>query len=87
MSALRFAIPVMILAPVLLAAGCASAPPEQLAARDCKIKVADFPGKPSKSVTPAERAEAELRVSRLASQRGGYAATNNLAADITRECD
>lgn len=86
MPTFRIFITAMILAPVFVA-GCASAPPEQLAARECKITVADFAGKPSKNVSRAEQAAAELRMSRLASQRGGYASGNNLAADITRECD
>ena len=85
MSPSRVLIPVMILGPVFFVAGCASTPPEQLAARECKITVAEFAGKPAKNVTPAEQAEAEMRMNRLAYARG-YGIGNNLAADITRDC-
>jgi len=87
MSPLRILIPATVIATVLVLAGCASAPPELLAARECKVAVADFAGKPSKNVTRAEQAEAEMRVSRLALARGGYAARPNLAAEISRDCD
>lgn len=86
MSPSRVLIPIMILAPVFFVAGCASTPSEQLATRECKIAVADFAGKPSKIVTPAEQAAAEMRVSRLASARGGYGTGTNLLADISRDC-
>lgn len=79
-------IPLMILAPVAFVAGCASTPSEQVAARECKIAVADFAGKPSKNVTPAEQAAAEMRMNRLAYARGGYGTGTNLIADITRDC-
>ena len=85
MSPSRVLIPVMILAPVLLVAGCASAPSERLAARECKIAVADFAGKPSKNVTPAEQAAAEMRISRLAVARG-YGTGTNLLGDAARDC-
>ena len=86
MSASRVLFPVMMLAAVFVVAGCASAPPEQLASRECKVVVADFPGKPSKNVTRAEQAEAEMRVNRLAYARGNYGIGTNLVADIAREC-
>jgi len=82
----RFSIPLALLAVAALAAGCASTPPDQLAARECKIAVADFVGKPAKNVTAAEQAEAEMRMSRLAMNRGGYASGTNVIADITRDC-
>jgi hypothetical protein len=82
----RVLIPVVILAPVLFVAGCASTPSEQLATRECKIVVADFAGKPSKNVTLAEQAAAEMRMSRLAYQHGGYGTGTNLFADVTRDC-
>ena len=83
----RISIPVMILAALLLAAGCASTPAEQLAARDCKVAVADFAGKPLKDISPAEQAAAEMRVSRLAYASGGYRSGTSLLGDISRECD
>jgi hypothetical protein len=86
MSPSRVLIPVLILAPVLLLAGCASAPSEQAAARECKIAVADFAGKPKKNVTPAEQAAAEMRINRLAYARGGYGIGNNVFADLNRDC-
>ena len=86
MSASRILIPLMIFAPVLLVAGCASAPPEQLAAKECKVVVADFAGKPAKNVSPTEQAAAEMRMSRLAYARGGYGTGTNLFADVAREC-
>lgn len=82
----RFFSPVAFFATVLLVAGCASTPSDQLARRDCKIAVADFPGKPSKNPAAAEQAAAELRVSRLAHVRGDYGIGNNLLADIARDC-
>lgn len=82
----RALMPVMLLATTFLAVGCASAPSEQLAARDCKITVADFPGKQSKNVTPAEQAMAEMRISRLANARGGYGMGANLLGDAARDC-
>lgn len=81
----RVLIPVMILAPVFFVAGCASTPSEQVAANECKIAVADFAGKPSKNVTPAEQAAAEMRISRLALARG-YGTGANLLGDIAHDC-
>jgi hypothetical protein len=86
MSPSRVLIPVMILGSAFFIAGCASTPPEQLAARECKITVAEFAGKPSKTVTPAEQAGAEMNISRLAYSRGRYGVGNNLLADTARDC-
>ena len=86
MSPSHVLLPVALSLAALLVAGCASTTPEKYAARDCKIVVADFPNKPSKNVTRAEQAEAEMKMSRLAYSRGGYGIGNNLVADITREC-
>jgi hypothetical protein len=86
MSQLRVLIPITMLVALFLVAGCASTPAEQLASRDCKIAVADFPGKPAKNVTPAEQAAAEMRISRLAYARGGYGIGTNLLADAARDC-
>ncbi len=86
MSPSRVLIPLMILAPVFIVAGCASTPSEQVAAKECKVAVADFAGKPAKNVSPAEQAAAEMRVSRLAYARGGYGTGTNLLADISRDC-
>jgi hypothetical protein len=81
----RVLIPVMILAPLMLVAGCVSTPSEQLAAKECKIAVADFAGKPSKDVSGPEQAAAEMRISRLALARG-YGTGTNLLADVARDC-
>lgn len=82
----RVSISLMILVPALLMAGCASTPSEPVAARECKVVVADFPNKPSKNVIRAQQAEAEMQVTRLAYARGGYGIGNNLVADIARDC-
>lgn len=74
-----------LLSPVALLAACASTP-DQVASRDCKVVVADFPGRPAKNVSSAEQALAQMRVSRLAAERGGYASGPNLAADAARDC-
>jgi len=87
MCSLRFLIAVMTCAPALLVAGCASTPPEQLASRECKVVVADFAGKPSKNTTPIEQAAAEMRMSRLANERGGYWNGPNVFADLARDCN
>lgn len=86
MSPSRALIPVALLASAFVAIGCASTPSEKYAAAQCKIVVADFPNKPSKNVSRAEQAEAEMRMSRLAYARGGYGIGNNLFADVTRDC-
>ena len=86
MSPSRALFPVALLASALLAAGCASAPPEKYASAECKIVVADFPNKPSKNVTRAEQAEAQMRMTRLGYARGSYGIGNNLIADINRDC-
>lgn len=84
MSPLRMLVPAAILVPAFLFAGCASAPPELLAARECKITPADFVGKPKTNATAAERAEAELRVSRLGR---GHGIGQNLMGDAARDCN
>jgi hypothetical protein len=76
----------MILALVLGAAGCASTPAEQASAGPCKVSVADSVGRPSRNVSAAEQAAAEMRVSRLAVARGGYATGSSLLADLGRDC-
>jgi hypothetical protein len=81
----RVPLRVMILAPVFFVAGCASTTPGPVAAEECKIAVVDFAGKPSKNVTPAEQAAAEMRISRLALARG-YASGPNLLGDTARSC-
>ena len=82
MSALRL----LVLIPVVFVAACASTPPEQLASSECKIVVATFPNRPATNVNRAEQAAAEMSVSRLGYQRGGYGIGNNLFADAAREC-
>jgi hypothetical protein len=81
----RFLIIVPALTTLLLGA-CASAPDQQAAARECKVAVADFPGKPKQDVTAAEKADARMKISRLAWERGGYASGNNVFADVMRDC-
>ncbi len=76
---------VILLLPLVFLAACASAP-DQLASRECKVVVADIAGKPSRNVNSAEQAAAQMRVSRLAMERGGYTAGPNLAADASRDC-
>jgi len=74
-----------VLVPAFVLAGCASAPPELLAARECKVTPADFVGKPKKNASAAEQAEAEMRVSRLGYGRG-YGIGQNLMGDAARDC-
>ena len=82
----RLLIGVMIPVAAFFVAGCASTPSGQVAARECKIVAADFVNKPTKNPTPAEQAEAEMQMSRLAASRGGYRAGTNLISDAARDC-
>jgi hypothetical protein len=82
MSSLR----VLILVPVLAVAACASTPPEQLASKECKVVPADFVGVPKKDPTPAERAEAELKMQRFAYSRPGYNPGTDMPAQAVRDC-
>ena len=82
----------VLLAAVALLAGCAQMQagqgdqPVQLAARNCKVVPADFVGKPKKNPTAAERAEAELKMSRFAFERGGNRIDGTLN-EIARDCN
>ena len=86
----RMVAPAMLSLFTIFGAGCASmqaSQPEQLAARNCKAVPADFVNRPTKNPTPAESAEAQLKLSRLAAQRGGYANPGaTLLPDLARDC-
>ena len=81
-----------IVSAVVSLSGCASmdasSQPQQLASRDCKAVPADFVNRPTKSPTRAERAEAEMKLSRLAVERGGYRGIgHSTLSDLARECN
>ena len=73
-------------ASALLLGACATSAPELYASRDCKIVPADFVNHPKKNPTPAEQADAQLRMQRFAYARGGYSVGSNMPADAVRDC-
>ena len=79
-----YSLPILAAAAIVLA-GCASAP-EQYASRECKIVPADFVNQPKKNPTPAEQAEAQLKMQRFAYSRGGSGLGNNMPMDAVRDC-
>jgi hypothetical protein len=79
------AIRILLLIPALSIAACASAP-EQYASRECKIVPATFINTPTKDPTPAERAEAQLRMQRFAYSRGSYNLGNDMPSQALRDC-
>ena len=88
----HIAVTAVVSAVTLLGAGCASmdgsAPPQQLASRECKAVPADFVNRPTKNPTRAERAGAEMKLSRLAIERGNYNGIgNSTLSDLARECN
>jgi len=78
---------ILVTAAALAVAGCASAPEQYASAsRECKIVPADFVDHPKKNPTPAERAEAQLKMQRFAYSRGGYTLGNSMPVDAVRDC-
>lgn len=73
-------------AAALLLGGCATSAPEQYASRDCKIVPADFVNQPKKNPTPAEQAEAQLKMQRFAYSRGGYGIGTNMPIEAVKDC-
>ena len=78
----------VLLGPALLVAACASnATTAQYAGNtDCKIVPGQFVNVPKKNPTPAEQAEAELKMQRFAYSRGGYGRGTDMPADAVRNC-
>lgn len=83
-----------IVSALVSLSGCASmdassqAQPQPLASRDCKAVPADFVNHPTKNPTRVERAAAEMKLSRLAIERGGYNGIgNSTLSDLARECN
>jgi hypothetical protein len=73
-------------AAALLLGGCATSAPEQYASRDCKVVPADFVNQPKKNPTPAEQAEAQLKMQRFAYSRGGYGIGTNMPIEAVKDC-
>ena len=76
---------ILLLISALSIAGCASAP-NQYASKECKVVPATFANVPTKNPTPAERAEAELKMQRFAYTRPGYNTGNDMPAQVVRDC-
>jgi hypothetical protein len=77
----------LLLAPALLLAACASSPETQhLASTNCKVVPGQFVNVPKKNPTPAEQAEAQLKLQRFAYSRGGYGVGTNMPAEAVRDC-
>lgn len=81
-----------IVSAVVSLSGCASmdasSQPQQLAARDCKAVPADFVNRPTRNPTRVEQAAAEMKLSRLAIERGGYNGIgNSTLSDLSRACN
>ena len=81
-----------VVSALVALSGCASmdasSQPQQLASRDCKAVPADFVNRPTKNPTRAELAAAEMKLSRLAIERGGYTGIgNSTLSDLARECN
>jgi hypothetical protein len=76
-----------LLVPTLFLAACASSPPpQQLAKTECKVVPGTFVNVPKKDPTPAEQAEAQLKLQRFAYARGGYGVGTNMPAEAVRDC-
>ena len=92
MSTLRSVSLAMAAAAVAMTAGCASmqgsdSKSSNYASRDCKAVPATFVNRPKKDASPAEQAEARLKLGRLAAERGGYGGIgNDTLSDLNREC-
>ena len=84
MSTIRLAL----LAPALLVAACASTSPtaQYAGSTDCKIVPGQFVNVPKKNPTPAEQAEAELKMQRFAYSRGAYGRGTDMPAEAVRNC-
>jgi hypothetical protein len=76
----------LVLIPIVALAACASAPEQYAANTECKVVPADFVNVPKKNPTPADRAEAELRMQRFAYSRPGYIVGNDLPSQAVRDC-
>jgi hypothetical protein len=76
----------LLIPAALIVAACASTGPDQYASRECKVVPGKFVNVPKKDPTPAERAEALLKMQRFAYSRGGYGTGTNMPADAVRDC-
>ena len=76
---------ILFLIPALAVAACASSP-EQYASKECKVVPGQFVNVPKKDPTPAERAEAQLKMQRFAYARGGYGTGTNMPLEAVRDC-
>ena len=75
---------ILILVPTLAVAACASTP-EQYASKECKVVPATFVNVPKKDPSPAERAEAQLKMQRFAYMRQNYN-LNDMPVQAVRDC-
>ena len=78
----------VLLAPALVVAACAStAPTAQYAdSTDCKIVPGQFVNVPKKNPTPVEQAEAELKMQRFAYSRPSYGRGYDMPSEAVRNC-
>ena len=82
-----FRTALLLLVPAFFLAACASSPEtQQLASRECKVVPGQFVNVPKKNPTPAEQAEAQLKLQRFAYARGGYGTGTNMPAEAVRDC-
>ena len=78
-----------LFASALFVAGCAStAPtPQYAAGTDCKIVPGQFVNVPKKNPSPAEQAEAELKMQRFAYSRANFGRGTDMPAEAVRNCN
>ena len=83
-----YAYRLALLAPALFVAACASTSPtaQYAASTDCKIVPGQFVNVPKKNPTPAEQAEAQLKMQRFAYSRGDYGRGTDMPAEAVRNC-
>ena len=77
-----------LLVPALFVAACASTTPapQYASSADCKVVPGRFVNVPKKNPTPAEQAEAELKMQRFAYSRGIYSRGTDMPAEAVRNC-
>ena len=80
----------LLIPAALFVAACASTTsstaPNYAKSTDCKIVPARFVNVPKKDATPAEQAEAELKLQRFAYSRGAYGRGIDMPSDAVRDC-
>ena len=81
-----FASRMFLLISALFVAACASTTPEPqyASSKECKIVPGKFVNVPRRDATPAEQAEAELKMQRFAYSR--YRTLDDMPARAVRDC-